>query len=368
MRYLYHVAVAPGIHYDCVADESLKLKRGDEVVVRCDRYQDCGQVLCCHDNEPVDEEALKRRQSQGPRGRRVQGQRTPVIIRHPTLVDKGKVHESEVRSRSIYRTAQKKVEEHGLDMKLVNCHYSFDRKMVVLQFTAEGRVDFRELVRVLSQTLHTRVELRQIGVRDEAGIQGGIGCCGRPFCCATFLRQFVSINVRMAKEQGLSLNPSNISGACGRLKCCLRYEAEGYKELRKNLPKNGSACETSRGRGKVLDCNMLTQHVRVLLDTSGGQIVVLPADEVKTVPKSPPSPEKQEGGRRGRNDAGSDRQGGGRPRESGEQRARPKGEDGNPRREDGRRERGRSERRTQQDARERPPDRKADAPPQDTGH
>ena len=288
MRYVYHVSVSPGIHYDCVADEGLKIKRGDDVIVRCDRYQDYGQVLCCRDTEPVDEEALREKQSEASRGRRVQGQRTPVIIRHPTLVDMGRVNESEIRSRSIFRTTQKKVREHELDMKLVNCHYSLDRKMVVLQFTAEGRVDFRELVRDLSRTFHTRVELRQIGVRDEAGIQGGIGCCGRPFCCATFLRQFVSINVRMAKEQGLSLNPSNISGACGRLKCCLRYEAEGYKELRKSLPKNGAACETPRGRGKVLDCNMLTQTVRVFLEGSDRQVAVFPANEVKVVPKAPP--------------------------------------------------------------------------------
>ena len=357
MRYLYHVGVAPGVHYDCIAEETLKLKRGDEVVVRCDRYQDYGRVLCCHDDKPVDEDALKKRQSQGPRGRRVQGQRTPVIIRHPNLVDKGKVHESEIRSRSIFRTAQKMVGEHGLDMKLVNCHYSFDRKMVVLQFTAEGRVDFRELVRELSQVLHTRVELSLGGVRDEAGIQGGIGCCGRPFCCATFLRQFVSINVRMAKEQGLSLNPSNISGACGRLKCCLRYEAEGYKELRKQLPKNGVACETPRGRGKVLDCNMLTQHVRVYLEAPDGQVVVFPAEEVKAIPRSPSSDDRPEGGRRDTNGAGSEGRDGPRPRERAEQKAGPRREDGNSGRDGGGR------RGSRQDAGPPRPERQTDGPP-----
>ena len=230
MRYLYRVTVAPGLRYDCLGSESLHLKQGDEVIVRCERYQDFGVISACQDHKPVDETRIEARRSESPKGRKVEGQRVPRIIRRATLVDKSRAHENEVREKSMHRSALKKIDEHRLDMKLVNTHCSFDRRLIVFQFSAEGRVDFRDLLRGLSDELHTRVELRQIGVRDEAGIQGGIGSCGRPFCCAAFLSKFVSINVKMAKRQGLSLNPSNISGACGRLKCCLHYEADWYAD------------------------------------------------------------------------------------------------------------------------------------------
>lgn len=230
MNYLYHVTIAPGIHYDALGDEGLNLTSGDEVVLRCDRYQDYGIVTCCRSNDPVDEQTLQERTAKRTRGRRVEGTRVPKIIRRATLIDKGKAHENETRAKSMHRQALAKIEEHELPMKLVNTHYAFDKRLVVFQFSAEGRVDFRDLLRDLSRELHTRVELRQIGVRDEAAIQGGLGACGRPFCCSTFLTRFVSINVKMAKQQGLSLNPSNISGACGRLKCCLNYEADWYRQ------------------------------------------------------------------------------------------------------------------------------------------
>jgi len=151
---------------------------------------------------------------------------------------------------------------------------------MVFQFTAEGRVDFRELVQDLNRTFHSRVELRQIGVRDEAAIHGGLGCCGRPFCCGTFLNELSTVNVKMAKDQGLSLNPNNISGACGRLKCCLRYEAEGYREMRQGVLRNGSRCETPQGTGKVLDTNVLTGKVRVRLDEGSGRIETFLISEV----------------------------------------------------------------------------------------
>ncbi len=229
MKYLYHVSVASGLHYDCVGEESLHLKKDDQVIVRCERYQDFGTISVCHTESGVDESKLQSGYGESPKGRKIEGQKIPRIVRRASLVDKSKAHENEVRAKSMHRTAMSRIESHGLNMKLINTHYSFDKKLIVFQFSAEGRIDFRDLLRDLTQELRARVELRQIGVRDEAAIQGGIGLCGRQFCCSSFLRKFVSINVKMAKQQGLSLNPNNISGACGRLKCCLHYEAERYR-------------------------------------------------------------------------------------------------------------------------------------------
>ena len=231
MKYLYRISVGPGLQYDCIGEEALHLKKGDEVIVRCDRYQDYGVVSACRDHEPVDEQRAQAKYSQSSKGRRIEGERIPRIVRQASVADKNKAEENDVRAKSMQHTALSEIERHKLDMKLIGTHYSFDRRLVVFQFSAEGRIDFRDLLRGLSQQLHTRVELRQIGVRDEAALQGGIGSCGRAFCCATFLKKFVSINVKMAKMQGLSLNPSNISGACGRLKCCLHFEANYYAEL-----------------------------------------------------------------------------------------------------------------------------------------
>ena len=167
-------------------------------------------------------------------------------------------------------------------MKLINAHYSYDGKLITVQFSAEGRVDFRELVKVLSQEFNTHIELRQIGVRDETSILGGIANCGRPLCCCQFLKEFASINVKMAKEQDLSLTPSTISGICGRLKCCLKYEHEGYLELEKTMPRRGELCECKEGRGRIVDRNLLTQKVTVQLGESN-HTVVCPASEVSVV-------------------------------------------------------------------------------------
>jgi cell fate regulator YaaT (PSP1 superfamily) len=293
MKYAYHLAVSPGIHYDCLADDTLDLKRGDEVVVRCEHYEDFGVVASCAKEPGPQEKAQK---SAGGKGRRVQGQKTPEVLRRATASDKSKAEENEVRAASMQKTAQRKIREHNLAMKLINCHYSFDRSLVVLQFSSEGRVDFRNLLRDLSGTLHARVELRQVGVRDEAAIQGGIGPCGRPFCCATFLQNFVSINVRMAKEQGLSLNPSNISGSCGRLKCCLKYENEGYKILNWSLPKVGTICELPEGDARVIDCNALTQTVRLIMLDSSKQVVEMKVDQIKVKPAAKNTrPERKSG-------------------------------------------------------------------------
>ena len=164
-------------------------------------------------------------------------------------------------------------------MKLLNASYSFDRKLVTIQFTADGRVDFRELVKELSHALGTRLDLRQIGVRDETSICGGIAVCGQVLCCSRFLREFNSINVKMAKDQDLSLTPSTISGVCGRLKCCLKYEHEGYVEMEKSMPRRGELCECEKGKGRVADRNMLTQMVTLALEDGG--TVTLHASELK---------------------------------------------------------------------------------------
>lgn len=177
-----------------------------------------------------------------------------------------------------------KVRAHGLAMKLIECDYTFDRSRVVFFFGAEGRVDFRKLVRDLAASLRTRIELRQVGVRDEAKLLGDVGPCGRQLCCATFLTNFDPVAIRMAKEQGLSLNPAKISGVCGRLMCCLRYEHEFYHEKRKELPRVGAHVMTERGEGRVVDVNVLSERLVVRIP-DWGQLEV-PASEVTPAPKS----------------------------------------------------------------------------------
>ncbi|MBT3377768.1 MAG: hypothetical protein HN742_06460 [Lentisphaerae bacterium] len=300
MKCLYHVSVGPGLDYDCLADEALHLKKGDEVIVRCDRYQDIGTVSRCNDSGPVDEKQAQEKYTQSSKGRRIEGQRIPRILRRATLVDKSKAHENEVRARSMQRSAADQIARQNLPMKLVSTHYSFDKRLVVFQFSAEGRIDFRELLRDLSRELHTRVELRQIGVRDEAGIQGGIGACGRAFCCSTFLKRFVSINVKMAKQQGLSLNPATISGACGRLKCCLNYESDWYRECereRLRAEKENRACRTPDGPGIVATWDRDNRKALVTLDDPAGEKREYPLDKVQLEPlRRRPNDQRREEG------------------------------------------------------------------------
>ena len=203
----------------------------------------------------------------------------PQIQRIATVLDRATATENEAHAKSAYRTACAMVEKMQLPMKLLNASYSFDRKLVTIQFTADGRVDFRELVKELSHALGTRLDLRQIGVRDETSICGGIAVCGQVLCCSRFLREFNSINVKMAKDQDLSLTPSTISGVCGRLKCCLKFEHEGYVEMEKSMPRRGELCECEKGKGRVADRNMLTQMVTLALEDGG--TVTLHASELK---------------------------------------------------------------------------------------
>ncbi len=191
--------------------------------------------------------------------------------------------ELEVSAMDICR---KKIVDHGLEMKLIEAEYTFDNTKLMFYFTAESRVDFRELVKDLASVFKTRIELRQIGIRDEAKMLGGIGICGRPFCCASFLADFVQVSIKMAKEQNLSLNSSKISGACGRLMCCLRYEHETYEREIAQTPKVGSKVSTKDGVGIVSDAHVLTGFLKVkFTDDKGESIKTYHRDDVKIIPK-----------------------------------------------------------------------------------
>lgn len=249
MELIYDIKVDSGARYLAQSTKDLNLKVKDWCVIRKDRVLDYGRIVRIIEdtNGKIDDEM-------------------PIIERKATVLDQSKANENHMRAKSAFRTALTHIEKLNLPMKLLNCHYSYDCKLITFQFTADGRVDFRELVKNLSQALNTRIELRQIGVRDESALCGGIGACGQELCCSRFLRDFSSINVKMAKEQDLSLNPNNISGCCGRLKCCLKYEHEGYVELDQDMPRRGAACECAEGRGKIIDRNLLTQEVTVLVE------------------------------------------------------------------------------------------------------
>ncbi len=187
------------------------------------------------------------------------------VLRVADAKDKLIVEENKSAAIEAYNTCSKKVEEHQLDMKLVDVEYTFDRNKVVFYFTADGRVDFRDLVKDLAAIFRTRIELRQIGVRDEAKMLGGIGPCGRMLCCSTFLGDFEPVSIKMAKDQNLSLNPTKISGLCGRLMCCLKYENDEYENAKELLPDLGEMIRTPNGKGKVVGLNILERVLQVEL-------------------------------------------------------------------------------------------------------
>ncbi|GAF22091.1 LOW QUALITY PROTEIN: signal peptidase-like protein [Bacillus sp. JCM 19047] len=187
------------------------------------------------------------------------------VIRLATAEDTLVVKENREAARDAIDVCTKKIEEHNLDMKLVDVEYTFDRNKVLFYFTADGRIDFRELVKDLAAIFRTRIELRQIGVRDEAKLLGGIGPCGRMLCCSTFLGDFEPVSIKMAKDQNLSLNPAKISDLCGRLMCCLKYENDTYEEAKKEMPDIGKKISTPDGTGKVIGLNLLDRVVQVQL-------------------------------------------------------------------------------------------------------
>jgi len=223
---------------------------GDFAIVETARGVECGEVALSN-REVADESIVKP---------------LKAIIRKATEEDLKKVEENREKEKKAFDICLQKIKNHGLDMKLVDVEYTFDNSKILFYFTADGRVDFRELVKDLASVFRTRIELRQIGVRDESKMLGGFGVCGRPFCCRTFLGEFQPVSIKMAKEQGLSLNPVKISGTCGRLMCCLKYEQDSYEHLLRVTPKVGAIVETQEGTGTVVENNLLTGIVKVQLD------------------------------------------------------------------------------------------------------
>ncbi|HHX17408.1 MAG TPA: stage 0 sporulation family protein [Clostridium sp.] len=193
---------------------------------------------------------------------------TPLksVIRVATDEDKKHHEENTEKEKEAFNICLQKIKDHNLEMKLIDVEYTFDNNKVLFYFTADGRVDFRELVKDLAAVFRTRIELRQIGVRDEAKMMGGLGVCGRVLCCHSFLADFQPVSIKMAKEQGLSLNPTKISGACGRLMCCLKYEQEAYEEIVARVPKEGAIVETPDGQGVVISSSILKELIKVKLD------------------------------------------------------------------------------------------------------
>lgn len=207
---------------------------------------------------------------------------TPLkpVLRKASAQDEAKVTENRNKEKEAFSLCEQKIKAHGLPMNLIDVEYTFDVNKIIFYFTAEGRIDFRELVKDLAAVFRTRIELRQIGVRDEAKMMGGIGCCGRPLCCATFLGDFEPVSIRMAKDQNLSLNPTKISGICGRLMCCLKYENDGYCTQCKKIapPKVGAEVVTVEGEGKVISINAAKKTA--VIDLEQGKALEIPWEEV----------------------------------------------------------------------------------------
>ena len=214
------------------------------------------------------------------------------MLRIATEKDLKKVEENKKKAEDALKICEELIEQHNLDMKLVEVEYSFDGGKIIFFFTSDGRVDFRELVKDLAARFHTRIELRQIGVRDEAKMLGGIGICGQPYCCKRFLNDFEPVSIKMAKEQGLSLNPTKISGSCGRLMCCLKYEEDAYSHLASITPRVGSTVKTPDGIGVVTDCNLVTGNLYVKLNDSESMPFKIHRDKVERI--SAKRPQKNE--------------------------------------------------------------------------
>lgn len=238
------------IYYFAPGDETFS--PGDMVIVETARGVECGEIALGN-KEVNDEEIVHPLKN---------------IIRKATDADLKKLEKNRELEQKAYDIAIKKIADHKLDMKLVNVEYTFDGSKVLFYFTADGRVDFRALVKDLASVFKTRIELRQIGVRDEAKMLGGLGVCGKEFCCSKFLGEFQPVSIKMAKEQGLSLSPVKISGTCGRLMCCLKYEQEAYTDLLRNTPKYGAIVKTPLGKGTVVEVSLITGMLKVKMDNT----------------------------------------------------------------------------------------------------
>lgn len=205
------------------------------------------------------------------------------VIRHATSADLAVVEKNREKEKYAFQVCQEKILEHKLEMKLVSVECNFEGTKILFFFTSDGRVDFRGLVKSLAAVFHTRIELRQIGIRDEAKMLGGLGICGRPFCCSSFLREFQPVSIKMAKTQNLSLNPTKISGTCGRLMCCLKYEQEAYEDIMKDAPRMDSFVETPDGAGTIISVNTLREKVRVRLDDAPDSLKTYHNSEIRVV-------------------------------------------------------------------------------------
>ena len=254
------------------APGKLHIKKGDKVIVETARGVEFGSVVAGPKEIP-DEEIMQPLKS---------------VIRIATEEDKRNEEKNREKVKEAYNICLEKIRAHNLDMKLINAEYTFDNNKVLFYFTADGRIDFRELVKDLAAVFRTRIELRQIGVRDETKLKGGIGICGRPLCCHTYLSEFAPVSIKMAKEQNLSLNPTKISGVCGRLMCCLTNEEETYEELNSRLPAIGDYVTTRDGhKGEVQSVSVLRQLVKVVvtMDDDEKEIREYRADELKFKPR-----------------------------------------------------------------------------------
>lgn len=228
----------------------LDIKEGDSVIVETARGVECGEVVLS--KREVSDESLT----------------APLkpVMRIATEKDFKIIENNKIKEKDAFKICQEKIANHKLKMNLIDVECTFDNSKLLFYFTAENRVDFRELVKDLASVFRTRIELRQIGVRDEAKMLGGLGICGQPFCCSRFLGEFQPVSIKMAKEQGLSLNPTKISGTCGRLMCCLKYEQDSYEDLLRTTPKVGAIVKTPDGKGVVEEVNLLTGKLRVKND------------------------------------------------------------------------------------------------------
>ena len=242
------------------------IKRGDHVIVETARGVEYGTAVCAP--KEIEDEKVT--------------QPLKTVLRPASERDEAQESGNREKEKDALRICREKVEKRGLDMKLNGAEYTFDNSKLLFYFTADGRVDFRELVKDLAAVFRTRIELRQIGVRDETKIRGGIGICGRALCCHSYLSDFIPVSIKMAKEQNLSLNPTKISGVCGRLMCCLKNEEDVYEELNKKLPGTGDYVTTSDGlKGEVQSVNILKQIVRVLVETDDEkELREYPAEEL----------------------------------------------------------------------------------------
>ena len=250
----------------------LELKAGDKVIVETARGVEFGSVVTGIKEVPNDQIS----------------QPLKPVIRIATQDDVRREAKNREKEKDAFKICQEKIRKHGLEMKLIDAEYTFDNNKVLFYFTADGRIDFRELVKDLASVFRTRIELRQIGVRDETKIRGGIGICGRPLCCHTYLTEFAPVSIKMAKEQNLSLNPTKISGACGRLMCCLTNEEETYEELNSHLPSIGDYVTTpEKLKGEVQSVNVLRQTVKVIvsLDNDEKEVRDYKVDELRFKPR-----------------------------------------------------------------------------------